>query len=385
MLWSAYVHHRLLFDPRYASFCDINSTVSCSEVLLSRYSTAYGVPVSIFGAIWFAGALVLIGASALGGESLRENVPGYLFALSTAGLAVVLYLAYISFAVLKVYCPLCLTADAAVVGLFIISGAATSFPMTTLPRRLLHDIKACFVSPVAIAVIVLFIAGSGSAVALFARESAAADAQAIAATQQAASSDRSSEFVRWYTAQPRVPLIVPSDGAKVLIVDFSDFQCPYCRQAYAALKPIIDKYNAQQPNTVKLVLKDFPLDSKCNASVQNGGPHPSACDAAVAVRLAKAKNRDEALEAWFFSDHQTEMTPETVRKAAREVGQVTDFDAKYAATIEAVKGDIAFGHTLEVSATPTMFINGVKIAGVLAPQYLDQAIAFELQRATAQK
>jgi protein-disulfide isomerase len=182
-----------------------------------------------------------------------------------------------------------------------------------------------------------------------------------------------------------VPLIVPTDGAKVLIVDFSDFQCPYCRQAYAALKPIIDKYNSQQPNTVKLVLKDFPLDSKCNSNVQGGGPHPSACEAAVAVRLAKAKSRDEALEEWFFSDHQTEMTSETVRKAAREVGQVIDFDAKYASTIEAVKGDIAFGHTLEVTATPTMFINGVKIAGVLAPQYLDQAIAFELQRATAQK
>ena len=55
MLWSAYVHHQLLFDPRYASFCDINSTVSCSEVLLSRYSTAYGVPIAIYGAIWFAG------------------------------------------------------------------------------------------------------------------------------------------------------------------------------------------------------------------------------------------------------------------------------------------------------------------------------------------
>ena len=46
MLWAAYVHHRLLFDPRYASFCDINSTISCSDVLLSRYSSAYGVPIS---------------------------------------------------------------------------------------------------------------------------------------------------------------------------------------------------------------------------------------------------------------------------------------------------------------------------------------------------
>lgn len=384
MVWAAYVHHRLLFDPRYASVCDINARVSCSDVLLSRYSSAYGVPVAIFGVIWFAGALVLIGAGAVGRESLRENIPGYLFALSTAGLAVVLYLGYISFAVLKVYCPLCMTADAAVVGLFIVSGAATSFPMTTLPRRLLHDLKATLANPRAIAVVVLFVAAAASAIVLSARERVAADDALSGAVAQAASADRRSEFERWYLAQPRVPLVVPNEGAQVLIVDFSDFQCPYCSMAYlTSLKPTIDKYNAQQPNTVRLVLKDFPLDSKCNADIQNGGPHPSACDAAVAVRLAAPARRD-ALEDWLFRN-QPAMTAETVRKAARDIGQVMDFDAKYAATIALVKSDVAFGHSLGVSATPTMFINGVKYAGVLAPQYLDQAIALELKRATAPK
>lgn len=384
MLWAAYVHHRLLFDPRYASFCDINSTVSCSEVLLSRYSAAYGVPIAIYGAIWFTGILVLLGAAAWGGEALRENVPGYVFALSTAGLAIVLYLGYISFAVLKVYCPLCLTADAAVVGLFIVSGAATSFPMTTLPKRFLRDVRTSFVTPVAIVVIVLFLVGAGSAVALFARENAIAEGASANAVAQLASTDRRSDFERWYAAQPRVPLIVPNEGAKVLIVDFSDFQCPYCRQAYAALKRIIDKYNALAPNTVRLVLKDFPLDSKCNSGVQNGGPHPFACEAAVAVRLAKAKGHEQALEEYLFANQQ-DFSSENIRKWAHDIGQVTDFEAKYASTIEEVKSDIAFGHTLQVGATPTMFINGVKIAGVLAPQYLDQAIAIELQRADAQK
>jgi len=384
MLWAAYVHHRLLFDPRYASFCDINSTVSCSEVLLSRYSTAYAVPVAVYGAIWFAGILVLLAAGTWGRASLRENVPGYLFALSTAGLAVVLYLAYVSFAVLKVYCPLCLTADAAVIGLFIVSGAATPFPMTTLPKRLVHDLKASFVSPAAIGVIVLFLVGAGSAVALFAREAAIADSALASGTAQLASADQRSEFERWFAAQPRVPLVVPSEGAKVLIVDFSDFQCPYCKQAYVSLKPIVDKYNAQQPNTVRLVLKDFPLDSKCNASVQNGGPHPFACEAAVAVRLAKGKGREQALEDHLFANQEM-FSSENIRKWAKDIGQVSDFDAKYAATIEEVKSDIAFGHTLQVNATPTMFINGVKVAGVLAPQYLDKAIELELQRANAQK
>jgi uncharacterized membrane protein/protein-disulfide isomerase len=354
MAAAAYVHYHLIFDPSYASFCDINTTVNCTQVYLSRYGTVSGVPVAIYGVIFFAGVLLLLLAGSVGPQAMRENVPGYLFALSTAGLAVVLYLGYISIAVLKAYCVLCLTSDAAVVGLFLVSGAATSFPMTTLPRRAVTDLRAWISSPIA--------APSG------------------AAGQTAPPQDPRSEFERWYAAQPRVPIIVPNEGAKVLIVDFSDFQCPYCRQAFVSLKPIIAKYNAQAPNTVRLVLKDYPLESECNANVQGGGPHPSACEAAVAVRLARGHNREDAMEEWLFSN-QEGMTPDTVKKAAREVGQVTDFDAKYASLLDLVKSDIAFGKTLGVQATPTLFINGVKIAGVLAPQYLDQAIAIELQRA----
>jgi uncharacterized membrane protein/protein-disulfide isomerase len=375
MLAAAYVHYHLIFDPRYTSFCDINTTVNCTQVYLSRYSTVAGVPVAIFGVIWFAGVLLLLLAGSVGPQVLRESVPGYLFALSTAGLSVVLYLGYISIVVLKAYCVLCLTTDAAVVGLFLVSGAATSFPMTTLPRRAVTDVRAWISSPIAVAVTLLFFGGAASVLAFFPREGAAPENANQAATQNA-----SSEFERWYAAQQRVPLIVPTDGAKVLIVDFSDFQCPYCRQAFVSLKPIIAKYNAQQANTVRLVLKDYPLDSECNINVQNGGPHPSACEAAVAVRLARGHNREDAMEEWLFAN-QEGMTPDTVKKAAREVGQVTDFDAKYTSLLELVKGDIAFGKSLGVQATPTLFINGVRIAGVLAPQFLDQAIALELQKA----
>ena len=306
-------------------------------------------------------------------------MPGYLFALSTLALAVILYLAYASFFILKAYCLLCLLTYAAVVGLFLVSGAATSFPMTTLPRRAARDFRVLIGSPIAVIIAVLFCAGAATTLAFFPREGAAA---AAAASSSQPLATQSTEFERVMATSPRVPIVVPNDGAKVLIVDFSDFQCPFCRQAFYAYKPIVQKYEAQQPGSVKFVLKDYPLDSECNVNVTGGGPHPSACEAAVAVRLAQARNRMDAMEEWLFNN-QPSLTPPVVRQAAHDVGQVPDFDAKYAFTLELVKGDIALGHQLGVKSTPTLFINGVKFEGVLAPQYFDQAIAYELKHAAS--
>ena len=92
-------------------------------------------------------------------------------------------------------------------------------------------------------------------------------------------------------------------------------------------------------------MKDYPLNADCNIAVRTT-LHPAACDAAVAVRLAQAHNKGEALEDYFYT-HQQEMTPASVRQAARDIGGVTDFDAKYAATLALVKGDIALGQSLE--------------------------------------
>jgi protein-disulfide isomerase len=75
------------------------------------------------------------------------------------------------------------------------------------------------------------------------------------------------------------------------------------------------------------------------------------------------------------------MTPPAVRQAARDIGQVTDFDAQYASALSLVKGDVALGRTLALRGTPTFFINGVRIDSVLAPQYFDEAINYELQHA----
>ena len=66
---AAYVHYHLLRDPSYTSFCDVSATVSCSQVYSSRYGSVGGVPVAIFGAIWFAFAALAVARRADGAAS----------------------------------------------------------------------------------------------------------------------------------------------------------------------------------------------------------------------------------------------------------------------------------------------------------------------------
>jgi uncharacterized membrane protein/protein-disulfide isomerase len=370
---AAYTHYHMLYDPSYRSFCDVSETISCTQVYASRYSTFHGIPVAIFGALWFVAAGLLSVASLTARPSVRESVPGYLFVLSTLALAVVLYMGYASFVILKVVCPLCLTTYAAVIGLFLVSGAATSIPMTTLPRRAAGDLRVLIASPFAIAIVVLFFAGAATTVAFFPRESVTAGELPVP-TQ-----DQRSELEKFMATAPRVPIMIPSEGAKVLIVKFNDFQCPACGQSYLQYKPILAKYEASNPGQVKMVLRDYPLNPSCNANLTTM-LHPAACDAAVAVRLAAQHNKREAMEEWFYT-HQPEMTPPSVRQAARDIGGVTDFDAKVASTLELVKLDVGMGRQLRVSQTPTFFINGLKVEGMWAPQFFDKAIEYELQHA----
>ena len=376
---AAVTHYRLITDPSYLSFCDLSATVSCTQVYASRFGSFAGVPVAVFGAIWFALATLLSVAAFRARPAVQESVPGYLFAGSTLGLSVVLYLGYASLALLGMVCVVCLVTYAAVIGLFLVTGAATSVPMMTLPRRAASDFRVLASSPLALALAVLLLAGSVSALAFFPRD-AAEPAAAEAAGE--AGQNQHAEFEQWYNAQPRMSLVVPADGAKVLVVKFNDYQCPPCRQTFMDYESVFAKYEKTHPGAVRLVLRDFPLEPECNASVTTN-LHPASCEAAVAVRLAREQGQAEAMERWLFAN-QPEMTPESVRQAAREVGQVPNMDAQYDVTLERVRADIAYGRQLGVRSTPTFFINGAMIAGGLPPQLFDQAIAYELRRAGVQ-
>ncbi|HEX6209157.1 MAG TPA: vitamin K epoxide reductase family protein [Methylomirabilota bacterium] len=380
---SAWVHYRLLQDPAYSSVCDFNATWNCQGVYESAYGAFYGIPVAVGGVLWFGLVTLLVAAAMRASRSPREpvagfarNVPGYVFVLSVAALSVVLYLAYASFVVLQTYCVFCLITYAAVAGLFVASGAAADGAMSQLPGRALHDLRSLAASPAALGVVAIFTVAAVAFAAAFPRQvSATAAGQAAASGTAPISASQQGEFERWYASLPRVPLAVPSDGAKVLIVKFNDYLCPPCKQTYLAYKPIVDKRMRENPGQIKYVTMDYPLDPECNPG---GGSHLAACEAAVAVRLARANDREDEMEEWLFAN-QAQLTPDMVKQGAQSVGAVQDFDARYAQTLEQVKADIRMGASLQVRGTPTFFINGVRIP-IVKPEYFDAAIAYELAR-----
>jgi uncharacterized membrane protein len=380
-LTSSYVHYNLLQDRSFASFCDINATVSCTQAYLSPYGSFLGVPVALAGVFFFAAVLAIAALSGRKTPQAGESAPGYIFALSTVGLAFVLYLGYAAFFVLHSVCILCVATYVSVIAIFIISGGATSFPMSTLPKRAGRDVRTFVSSPAALALAALFVVSAVTVIAAFPQEQAAQQAAAQAPAEFPPLTDQQKiEVAKWWDVQPRVDVPISADGVKVLMVKFNDYQCPPCRLTYEAYSGLIAKWT--QTGQFRFVLKHFPLDSECNGAAP-GGPHPAACEAAAAVVLAARKNDGSAekLEHWLFSNQMPLLTPDQVKKAAKDVAGIPDFDAKYQEALVEVKNDAGMGVMLGVKSTPTFFINGRILPGGQDPRLIDAVIDLEMQRA----
>jgi predicted DsbA family dithiol-disulfide isomerase len=257
------------------------------------------------------------------------------------------------------------------VGIFVISGGASSLPMTSLPKRASRDLRVLVTTPVAFIVALLFLGVATSAVALFPRE----EPRSLKARQATPITDQQrSEFEKWWEMQPRVQVPYTVEGAKVVVVKFNDYQCPPCKQTYEAYEPILTKY---EPRGVKYIMRHFPLNPQCNSAVKVM-VHTAACDAAAAAVMAKSKGTYDKLTAWLFANQET-LSPATVRDAAKTVGGITDFDAQYEKALQEVKTDASTGAVLGVTSTPTFFVNGRMLKGGLPAQYFEAAIELELQ------
>jgi uncharacterized membrane protein/protein-disulfide isomerase len=373
---STYVHYKLLADPAYTSFCDVNSTVSCTEAYLSPYGSLWGIPVALAGVLFFAVVLLLVWAGSRDRSPARDNAASYIFVWSTVGLAMVFYLAWASYVQLRTFCLLCAVTYVAVIAIFIISSAASKAPLASLPGRAAGDLGALVKSPLALGVVVLLAIGMVAGIQAFPDERGAA--AAAPASYPPLTAQQRTELEQWWDVQPKVDLPIQPEAGRILIVKFSDYMCPACRQTFEWYKPILAKYASR----IQYVVEDYPLEAECNSAAP--GNHYASCEAAAAVKMARGKGTADRLEQWIF-DNQPSLSPDTVKKAARDIGGIGDFDAQYSKTLEAVRAEAKLGAQLGIDQTPTFYIAGRKLPGpnLTPPQYFDYLIELALKDASA--
>ncbi len=174
---------------------------------------------------------------------------------------------------------------------------------------------------------------------------------------------------------PRTVIVVDADdpvfgppNASVEIIEFSDFQCPFCQRLNVTLERLKSEYGSD----IRLVFKDYPLPN-----------HAQAFKAAEAGNCASEQGKFWELHDTMFS-RQSELGVDDLKRHAGELGMdLAAFDAcldsgRFA---EQVNADLMAGQQYGVSSTPTVFINGRTVMGAAPFEVFAEIIREELERA----
>jgi predicted DsbA family dithiol-disulfide isomerase len=160
-------------------------------------------------------------------------------------------------------------------------------------------------------------------------------------------------------------------NAPVTIVEFADFQCPYCKEAEASLRTLMAKH----PHDLRLVFRNLPLTEV----------HPQAKIAADAGVCADRQGKFWEMHDAMYDD-QKALAADGLKSTATRLGLNTArFSACLAdgATVQALDADAQAAKALGLNGTPYFFVNGRPIDGNPTLEMFEGLIAEELQRASA--
>jgi protein-disulfide isomerase len=153
-----------------------------------------------------------------------------------------------------------------------------------------------------------------------------------------------------------------SPNAPITLVEYGDFECPYCGQAFYVVKQLQQRLG----NQLRYVFRNFPL-------VQ---VHPYALQAAEAAEAAGAQGKYWQMFDMLF-EHQDALDTPHLIQYARDIGldvQKFEQELQNRTFVPRIEEDIQSGEHSGVQGTPTFFINGVKYNGSYEQPYLLAAI-----------
>lgn len=143
------------------------------------------------------------------------------------------------------------------------------------------------------------------------------------------------------------------ENAPITLVEFADFQCPYCYQALPKIQEILDTYK----DKVKFVFKHFPLPF-----------HNQAMSAAIATECAGKQGKYWGMHDAVFEKYATlanELYPTLAQKLGLNTGKFAEC-MQDPLIRSKVQKDLAYGNEIGVGGTPSFYVNGVQMSGGLS-------------------
>ncbi|MFA4974333.1 MAG: vitamin K epoxide reductase family protein [bacterium] len=368
------------------SFCAFSETVNCDTVNASSYSEFLGVPIAWWGVCFYAAIAGLALFAALSRKDKRATVSAAWF-MSCGGIAYSAFLAYISFFVLRVLCVECMAMYLANILLFLFLFAALGIPVGSAARFVKDYALAVFgrrsnlgFSPAvvrhAVAVGAVFFVGWIAISQVQAKGGAGMSKTGLDEKVKAFSMQSLSEI----EIDPEWPVWGNPDAA-VTLVEFSEYQCPFCRMAAFNVKPYLNEFKGD----IRYYFVNFPLDNSCNDDMERP-MHPYACYAARAAYCAEKRG-----DFWAFHDDlfrsQAGMNEEKILGLAEKrgwdredfLGCVNSPEAD-----ESVRRDIEAGRKIYITGTPTLYLNGRKLKYWRDSKYLQALVKQEIRKAKKQ-
>lgn len=147
--------------------------------------------------------------------------------------------------------------------------------------------------------------------------------------------------------------------ASVWLVEFSDFQCPACKAFSSAVSDLVKQY----PDTLLVAYRYFPLDN-----------HPESIPSALAAESAGKQGKFWEMEQVLFAN-QERLSDSTYRELATLLGlDMQEFarDLTDPAVRQKVLADLAYGQSVGVNATPTFFLNGIKLNSLSPADFIKE-------------
>jgi uncharacterized membrane protein/predicted DsbA family dithiol-disulfide isomerase len=351
----ARIHFKVNSEAGFHSFCGRGSTFNCDDVARSPYSIWLGVPMALWG-VW---GYCLAAAVALWGLRARR-------AALTAACSLPLFTGFVGLSVvlgsisafrLHALCILCASTYGINLSLFILALVqAANIGFSPVAAAPLHAFREGAGKPLAI--LVLLGATVLGLVAL------------VPSYWPQSGKPRASRLAGSGLARGEVPGGGHWIGAQkptLTITEFSDYECPHCRQAHAQLRNIV----AQFPDRVRLVHRHFPLDQACNRSIERPF-HQSACWAA---QLAECAGR--AGRFWDANDILFELSNSLDTQSTKKIAAELKLDpaaldrCMKGEGLADVKNDIEVGIALKLEGTPSFLVDGQVYMGNLPAAVLE--------------